>query len=168
MARKKIVLSYIGNDLNRKASLRKRRKGLINKIREISILCAVDACAIIYSPNNRVPEVWPSPERARALLARYLAVPKIERADKELNPESFMRKRINKIKEKLVRITKENKQRDMRWFMYRCLAGRDDMYRLDMRDWTEMDWVINQVIREIRVRMEKFNQWDRGFKNDEI
>ncbi|KAL3652934.1 hypothetical protein CASFOL_002615 [Castilleja foliolosa] len=163
MARKKIVLSYIVNDINRKASLRKRRRGLVNKVKEISTLCAVDACAVIYSPNNHVPEVWPSPERARALLARYLAVPKIERGDKELNPESFMRKRIKKIREKMVRISKENKQTDLHRFMYRCMAGRDNMNCLDISDWTEMDCVVNQVIWDIRMRMEKFVVIGGGF-----
>ncbi|GFQ04300.1 agamous-like mads-box protein agl80 [Phtheirospermum japonicum] len=156
MARKKVALAYIRNDASRKASLKKRKRGLINKVREISTLCAVDACVVIYTPHNRVPEVWPSLEQARVVLTHYLAVLEIDRYDKELDPESFMLKRLRKKREKLERIRRENKRKHLEWFMYRCMAGRDNMDCFDMRDRAEMGWVINQVMRDIRSRMEKF------------
>ncbi|KAL3652931.1 hypothetical protein CASFOL_002612 [Castilleja foliolosa] len=74
-----------------------------------------------------------------------------------------MRKLIKKTRERMVRISKENKQRDLHCFMYRCMAGRDNMNYLDTRDRTEMDSVINQVIWDIRMRMEKFVVIGGGF-----
>ncbi|QCD91395.1 Transcription factor [Vigna unguiculata] len=68
MARKKLDLTYIINDSKRKTTLKKRKHGLIKKMNEITTLCGIEACAIIYSPNDPQPEVWPSePEVQRKI-----------------------------------------------------------------------------------------------------
>ncbi|KAL6135268.1 hypothetical protein ACLB2K_067496 [Fragaria x ananassa] len=60
MTRKKVKLTYITNDSARKATFKKRKMGLMKKVRELTTLCDIDACAIIYSPYDSQPEVWPS------------------------------------------------------------------------------------------------------------
>ncbi|GFP81367.1 mads-box transcription factor pheres 2 [Phtheirospermum japonicum] len=71
MARKKITLAFTKNKTNRKASFRKRRKGLIKKVKEIITLCNVEACAISFSPYDESTIIWPSPEGALAVLKHY-------------------------------------------------------------------------------------------------
>ncbi|KAK7302125.1 hypothetical protein RJT34_13005 [Clitoria ternatea] len=36
--------------------------GLMKKVQEISVLCGIDACAIIYGPNDLEPNIWLSVE----------------------------------------------------------------------------------------------------------
>ncbi|KAF5764506.1 putative transcription factor MADS-type1 family [Helianthus annuus] len=50
MTRKKVKLAFIMNDSARKATYKKRKKGLMKKVNELSTLCGIDACVIIYSP----------------------------------------------------------------------------------------------------------------------
>ncbi|MBA0729099.1 hypothetical protein Golax_025374 [Gossypium laxum] len=57
MIRKKVKLAYITNDSSRKGNYRKRKKGLMRKMSELSTLCGIGACAIIYSPYESQPEV---------------------------------------------------------------------------------------------------------------
>ncbi|KAL2471346.1 MADS-box domain-containing protein [Abeliophyllum distichum] len=52
MTRGKLKFEYISNDSERKASFRKRKKGLLNKAHELCALCGVEACAIIFCPMN--------------------------------------------------------------------------------------------------------------------
>ncbi|CAN0921019.1 Agamous-like MADS-box protein AGL80 [Linum grandiflorum] len=59
MTRKKVKLAYITNDSARKATYNKRNKGLIKKVSELSTLCDVQACAIVYSLYHTQPEIWP-------------------------------------------------------------------------------------------------------------
>ena len=33
----------------------------MKKVSELSTLCGIEACAIVYSPYDAQPEVWPSP-----------------------------------------------------------------------------------------------------------
>ncbi|KAG8051966.1 hypothetical protein GUJ93_ZPchr0001g30879 [Zizania palustris] len=71
MARKKISLQRIANNSNRRATFRKRRKGLIKKTSELATLCDVDACLVIYGEGDSQPEVWPSVPQATALLDHF-------------------------------------------------------------------------------------------------
>ncbi|MBA0700471.1 hypothetical protein Goari_022401 [Gossypium aridum] len=50
MIRKKVKLAYITNDSSRKATYKKRNKGLMKRMSELSTLCGINACAIMYSP----------------------------------------------------------------------------------------------------------------------
>ncbi|KAL3849601.1 hypothetical protein ACJIZ3_011483 [Penstemon smallii] len=60
------------NNSERKISFKKRKKGLTKKVdQELSTLCGVDACAIIYSQYENQPVVWPSPEVTTSMLTRY-------------------------------------------------------------------------------------------------
>ncbi|KAJ6434469.1 hypothetical protein OIU84_018060 [Salix udensis] len=56
MTRKKVKLAYITNDSARKATFKKRKKGLMKKVSELSTLCGIEACAIICSPYDAQPE----------------------------------------------------------------------------------------------------------------
>ncbi|KAJ6749931.1 hypothetical protein OIU85_000547 [Salix viminalis] len=60
MARKKVKLMWIVNDAARKASLKKRRDGLLKKVSELTILCGIEAFVIIYCPDDPEPAIWPS------------------------------------------------------------------------------------------------------------
>ncbi|GLU17378.1 hypothetical protein SLE2022_337480 [Rubroshorea leprosula] len=69
MTRKKVKLQYISNDSARKASFKKRKKGLMKKASELTTLCGIDAGAIVYSPYDSQPEIWPSPARVQRVLS---------------------------------------------------------------------------------------------------
>ncbi|PPS16936.1 hypothetical protein GOBAR_AA03639 [Gossypium barbadense] len=61
MIRKKVKLVYITNDSSRKATYKKRIKVLMKKMSELSTLCGINTCAIMYSPYESQLKVWPSP-----------------------------------------------------------------------------------------------------------
>ncbi|KAG8391407.1 hypothetical protein BUALT_Bualt01G0184400 [Buddleja alternifolia] len=140
--------------LKRKASFRKRMKGLIKKVAELSTLCGVDACVIIYSPYHEEPMVWPSREGAEAVLSRFNALSEMERRRKMVNLDIFIRQRIKKAEEQLHRMRKENKRIELEMFMYRCIAGKASITDFDTRDAEEMRRVVNQTLENINARME--------------
>ncbi|MBA0635560.1 hypothetical protein Godav_021989, partial [Gossypium davidsonii] len=43
---------------------------------EMSTLCGTDACAIMYSPYESQPKVWPSPIRVQQVLSKFKMIPK--------------------------------------------------------------------------------------------
>ncbi|CAD5332769.1 unnamed protein product [Arabidopsis thaliana] len=62
MGMKKVKLSLIANERSRETSFMKRKNGIMKKLYELSTLCGVQACTLIYSPFIPVPESWPSRE----------------------------------------------------------------------------------------------------------
>ncbi|XP_056847458.1 agamous-like MADS-box protein AGL80 [Raphanus sativus] len=62
MTRRKEKHAFIVNNSSRKTTYKKRKRGLLKKAHEIFTLCEIYAGAIIYSPYDPTPEVWPSVE----------------------------------------------------------------------------------------------------------
>ncbi|KAF5469888.1 hypothetical protein F2P56_010447 [Juglans regia] len=128
MTRKKVNFAYIANDSARKATFKKRKKGLLKKMSELSTLCAVQTCAIIYSPYDPEPEVWPSPLGAQSVIARFKSMSKAEQSRKMVNQESFLGQRITKSEELLMKQHIENRESEMTQVMYRSLVMLMEKY----------------------------------------
>ncbi|CAA2986714.1 agamous-like MADS-box AGL80 [Olea europaea subsp. europaea] len=123
MTRKKVKLAFITNDSARKATFRKRKKGLMKKLSELSTLCGIDICAIIYSSYESQPEVWPDNRGIHRVLAQFKGMPEMEQSKKMVNQESFIRQRIAKASEQLKKQHKENREKQITPVMYQCLTG---------------------------------------------
>nr|XP_016435742.1 PREDICTED: agamous-like MADS-box protein AGL80 [Nicotiana tabacum] len=157
MTRKKVKLAFITNDSARKATFKKRKKGLMKKVSELSTLCGIDACAIIYSPYENQPEVWPNTMGAQRVLAEFKRMPEMEQSKKMVNQESFIRQRIAKASEQLKKQSKENREKEMTEVMYQCLAGKG-LQNLNLGDLNDLDWVVDQNLKEINKRIEAFKK----------
>ncbi|XP_009774462.1 agamous-like MADS-box protein AGL80 [Nicotiana sylvestris] len=157
MTRKKVKLAFITNDSARKATFKKRKKGLMKKVSELSTLCGIDACAIIYSPYENQPEVWPNTMGAQRVLAEFKRMPEMEQSKKMVNQESFIRQRIAKASEQLKKQSKENREKEMTEVMYQCLAGKG-MQNLNLGDLNDLGWVVDQNLKEINKRIEAFKK----------
>ncbi|CAA2986713.1 agamous-like MADS-box AGL80 [Olea europaea subsp. europaea] len=113
MTRKKVKLAFISNDCARKATFKKRKKGLIKKVSELSTLCGIDICAIIYSPYESQPDVLLDNHGVHRVLAQFKRMPEMERSKKMVNQESFIRQRISKASDQLKKQHKENREKEI-------------------------------------------------------
>ncbi|KAL8500590.1 hypothetical protein ACS0TY_020245 [Phlomoides rotata] len=154
MTRKKITLAYIKNDSDRRASFKKRKSGLIKKVSELSTLCGVDACAIIYSQFEAEPEVWPSVLGAQRVLARFRKLNTVDRTRKMVNQETYTRQRIKKAEDHLSRLRKENKRKQMERFMFENLYGNATLDHFNLKHAPDLGFVINQTLWDIRFQLE--------------
>ncbi|CAM8965867.1 unnamed protein product [Rhodiola kirilowii] len=162
MTRQKVKLAFITNDSARKATYKKRKRGLIKKVNELSTLCGVDACAIVYSPYESQPEVWPpSAIAVQRVLGQFRRMPEMEQSKKMVNQETFLRQRISKTKEQLKKQLKDNREKEMTEVMFQCLAGKG-MMNLNMMDLNDLAWLIDQNLREIDNRCEKLIKKSEG------
>lgn len=157
MSRKKVKLTYISNDSARKATFKKRKKGLMKKVSELSTLCDVEACAIIYSPYDTQPEIWPSPLGVQRVLAKFKTMPEMEQSKKMVNQESFLRQRIEKAKEQLKKQRKDNREKEMTRVMFQSLTGKP-LQGLSMIDLNDLGWLIDQNLKEIHNKIKSLNE----------
>lgn len=153
MARKKVKLEWIANDSARKATFKKRKKGLTKKVSELSTLCDVKACMIIYGPAEPHAEVWPSAPEAMSVLARLKRLPEMEQSKKMMNQEALMRQRIRKLQEQLQRQDKENRELETALLMQQCLAGRS-LQDVAIEDVTALAWMAEVKMNKVRERMD--------------
>ncbi|EYU33267.1 hypothetical protein MIMGU_mgv1a023978mg, partial [Erythranthe guttata] len=74
MGRGKLKLELMRNEKSRRLSFKKRKDGLINKLHQLTTLCDVTACMIIFDDNSNYqePDIWPrDPEKVRRIVESY-------------------------------------------------------------------------------------------------
>ncbi|CAL9219772.1 unnamed protein product [Arabidopsis halleri] len=149
MTRKKLNLSYIANDSMRKATFNKRKKGLVKKIHELSVLCGIEACAVIYSPFNSNPEVWPSNPEVKNVVAKFEMLTKLEQEKKMVSHESFIRQNISKTIENNKKKMKDNAERTMKEAMFQLLSGKGEKLKLTDINREDLCKYIDQYLKEL-------------------
>ncbi|XP_024015704.1 agamous-like MADS-box protein AGL80 [Eutrema salsugineum] len=154
MTRKKVKLAFIANESSRKATFKKRKKGLIKKVNELSTLCGITACAIIYSPYDSNPEVWPSNSGVQRVISDLRMLPQMDQHKKMVDQESFLKQRIAKASEHLKRQNKDNREMEMTEVMFQCLVGKMGMFDLNIMDLNDLGYLIEQNLKEINRRIE--------------
>lgn len=165
MARRKVKLSFITNDGARKSTFKKRKKGIIKKVSEITTLCDIKAAAIIYSPYDSQPEVWPNHTAAHSLLTRFQNMPEMEKSRKMVDQETYLKQRIDKVREQIKKLQKENREKEVTRVMYDCLKGRT-LKDLQLRDINDLGWVIDRHLREIEIRKRAIKEEEEDRKQD--
>ncbi|MBA0729950.1 hypothetical protein Golax_022501 [Gossypium laxum] len=74
---------------------------------ELSTLCGINACAIMYSPYESQLEVWPSPIGGQQVLSKFKMILEMEQRKNMVNQESFLSQRTVKLlNEKISNIDK--------------------------------------------------------------
>ncbi|KAK1570521.1 hypothetical protein Q3G72_003062 [Acer saccharum] len=148
MTRKKVKLCYIVNDSARKATFKKRKKGLLKKVSELSTLCGIDACAIVYSPYDNQPDVWPSHHGVQRIVSQFKRMPEMEQSKKMVNQDSFLRQRIMKSNDQLKKQMKDNREKEMTELMFQTLVGRS-LHPFNIMDLNDLGWTIDQYLKDI-------------------
>ncbi|XP_057951182.1 uncharacterized protein LOC131145991 [Malania oleifera] len=157
MTRKKVKLGWIVNDSARKASLKKRRASLLKKVRELSTLCGVNACIIIYSPDEVEPAVWPSPPEVQNMLLHFQSLPELERSKKMMDQESYIKDRVARVQAQLRKQQRKNKELETSQIMDQIFQGRM-VESLSMREMDGVAWWVDEKKKEIRKRVQFFQQ----------
>ncbi|XP_017976532.1 PREDICTED: agamous-like MADS-box protein AGL80 [Theobroma cacao] len=152
MTKNTVKISYITKDSARKATFRKRKKGLLKKASELSTLCGIDASVIIYSPYNTQPEVWPSPTEAERVLSKFKKMPKMDQSMEMMSQESFLKRRIELANKQLKRQCRDNREEEITQVMFQCLAGQG-FENLNMMDLNDLEWLLEQNMRDIDRRI---------------
>ncbi|OIS96004.1 mads-box transcription factor 1 [Nicotiana attenuata] len=58
MGRKKVEIKRIGDKNSRQVTFSKRRKGLLKKAKELSILCDADVAVVVFSNRGRLYDFY--------------------------------------------------------------------------------------------------------------
>ncbi|KAL0890736.1 hypothetical protein Bca101_014719 [Brassica carinata] len=146
---------YVENDTSRKATFRKRKGGIMKKALELSTLCDVPVAVIIESEYNSVPEVFPASREAMGtLLAKWDKLSLVDRTKKMVNQETFLNQRIAKATEKCKKVTKENRELEVKKVMFDCLTEKTAPCLLGKNELLDLGGVVDQYIKGLNRRIE--------------
>lgn len=155
MARNRVKMTYIENDTSRKATFRKRKGGIMKKALELSTLCAVPVAVIVESEYNSVPEVFPASREAMGtLLAKWNDLSLVDKTKKMANQETFLNQRISKATDRCKKVTKENRELEMKKVMFDCLTEKTEPCFLGKNELRDLGGVVDQYIKGLNRRIE--------------
>ncbi|KAJ4771455.1 Agamous-like MADS-box protein AGL80 [Rhynchospora pubera] len=122
MRRKKVNLAWVPNEATRVANFNKRKKVLIKEAHELSMLCGVDTCMVIYGPQDPKPEVWASSNKdAFKVFAQFKNMSQLEQCQM-------------KERERLCNFEQENKKLETKLLMHEVIAGHRCLSDLTIDD----------------------------------
>ncbi|XP_045810085.1 agamous-like MADS-box protein AGL80 [Trifolium pratense] len=148
--RNKLKLAFVASDSQRKITYNKRKKSLTKKIDELTTLCGVDACVIIFSNFHLDPEIWPSQSsEVQRILTKFKTYSEFEQGKKKLSHESYLMKRITKSREQLAKLEKNNGELQKSLILYQCLANEIPVDTLNLDVLNDVDCEINRKLAEI-------------------
>jgi hypothetical protein len=156
MTKKKVRLAFISDDSARKATYKKRKKGIIKKVSELTILCGIPACAIISNPFDSKIEVWPDLAGAKQIIERYQNSSVINGA-KNVNQESFLLQRITKAREQLKKLKHDNHEKEMTIRMIEYMKNKQLPNDLSVSDLKEFEKLIEKNLKEIDNKIVELN-----------
>ncbi|KAI3418645.1 MADS-box domain-containing protein [Psidium guajava] len=167
MTRKKVTLAYTANDAARKATFKKRSKGLMKKVRELRTLCGIEASAIVYDSQQAEPEVWPSMLGARCAIARFKNMSEMDQSKRMVNQQGFIRQRIQKAMEQLKRQLRENREKEICQVMYRALVSQP-LQGLTIVDLNDLGWMLEKTEKEIEEKIKKLKNMAPGSEQEAL
>ncbi|KAK8276315.1 hypothetical protein V6Z12_D10G190900 [Gossypium hirsutum] len=98
---------------------------------EMSTLCGVDTCAIMYSPYKSQPEVWPFPIGFQQLLSKLEMIPEMEKSKNMLDQKTFLSQKITKVAEQLKNHCKENWEKEITQVIFNNICGKGVIHGLN-------------------------------------
>nr|XP_016433373.1 PREDICTED: agamous-like MADS-box protein AGL80 [Nicotiana tabacum] len=126
MARKNI------NERGSSVVLQERMETLFKKAEELSILCGVEIGIVVFSPHKKNAEYeWPSRDKFKQLLMRFLDKPLVERLKKLTTHEEFLRKEIEKNVRKID--PQKTEEKEMEQLFKQLYHGKKTVFELDRR-----------------------------------
>ncbi|KAG6536679.1 hypothetical protein ZIOFF_001739 [Zingiber officinale] len=155
MGRKKVKLAWITNDATRRTTFEKRKKGLVKKVSELATLCGVEACLVVYGPQDAAeaePEVWPSPAETARVATRFNSMPEMYRWRKMTDQEDFLRQRVAKLQDQLRRQDRESRELEVSLFAHEIMAGGRILDDADLNDAMGLVQMIDMKLKLILSR----------------
>ncbi|KAK1272523.1 Agamous-like MADS-box protein AGL80 [Acorus gramineus] len=155
MARKKTKMAYITDDANRRRTFAKRKKGLLKKVSELSVLCGVPACALVTAPGEPNHDIWPSIVGADALISQLKDLPAPDQDKRSLDQEKYLARTVSRLRDQLRKVEKENQEAEAKAEVLRCLCGADDDARGARADVREVCALVEGTARAVAERIER-------------
>lgn len=155
MARKKLKLAFISDEMTRKSTYKRRKKGMMKKVNELATLCGISVCAIICNPLDSETEVWPNPEVANKVMERFKNACVVNKS-RNVNHESFMMQRIVKAQNELKMQRQDNYEKEMTLSMFQFMLGQN-LPNITVQEIKEIHKIIDKNIREIENKLAALN-----------
>ncbi|CAN1251851.1 Agamous-like MADS-box protein AGL36 [Linum perenne] len=137
--------------------MRKRRDNILKKARELSILCGVQVLCIVYSVDEPGVRVWPSDDpEAKEVMARYMAMPEMERFRHAIDQETYLKNMIKKVENRGSVLNKKMNELELAWLMDMGQNGKG-FNEMDMYETSTLSMLLKEKLGELRKKAKRYD-----------
>ncbi|XP_050914250.1 agamous-like MADS-box protein AGL80 [Lathyrus oleraceus] len=116
--KRKITSKLIENFSQRKMCYKTRLKGLFTKMEQVTTLCDLQACAVVFGPGDATPSMWPSCDAAEKLIHKFESMPEHARFNNVTDQLSFLKEKGKRLQATLDKIMEDNEDTLMGSYLY--------------------------------------------------
>ncbi|XP_021752522.1 uncharacterized protein LOC110718028 [Chenopodium quinoa] len=122
---------------------------------ELSVLCGVDAYAIIYGKDEQAPVVLPTSEdEAKRIISDYrIKSAELDPSQRGFNQFTFLNDSVIKAKERLLKLERKNCDKQIANMVSDILSGKLSLDQVNPNDLGDLLSVIEDKIRNIQYRI---------------
>lgn len=124
---------------------------MFKKTKEFSVLADVKSCAVVYGPEEVDPAFFPSYEVVKGMFDKFMSMSMVERSQKMLTHEGYLRQRITGEIEKRDREKRKNDKREAQEEMNKIFEG-SDLRELDIGRLNELSLLVVEKLKELEER----------------
>lgn len=132
----------------------------MKKVSELSTLCDVNACAVVYSPDSNEPVFWPSRPEVEQLLVRYQSFSQVERSRKMVNHEGYLKEQINKLIGQKKKLVAKNKELENTYLMQQLYLSGKTTSEFANDEMCSLFYYVSEKNKEIERRIELLGRTD--------
>lgn len=149
---RKIRLARIEDERKRKSTFKKKRGMLFKKLEELSILCDVKAAAIVYSPGEDVPIVWPSHEEVVTRITKFNRSKESFNAPKMVDQESYLADKVVQVAAEIKKEVQKNEEREAKLITNQIICKDVDVKQLDRKQQETTLAFLTSYLKQLEIR----------------
>ncbi|CAN0857498.1 Agamous-like MADS-box protein AGL36 [Linum grandiflorum] len=155
--RTKVKLAFIENQAAKMTRLKNCPQSFIKKVEELSILCGVQAFAVVYHPEEPELVAWPTDKtEAQQVLMRYLTMSETKKSKNRLDHETYMKGVIGKMEHKLKIQQKRMNELELAYLMDEVHYGKG-LQEMDINGVNSLSLLLKNRLRGLREKAERLN-----------
>ena len=155
MAHKKVNLQWISNNATRRATYKRRSQGLEKKASELTTLCGIKSCVVMYGQGEAQPKVWPSDEEAKELLMKFNSTLDICSLKKTKNQEEFLHSRSVRLHEQVSKLDLENRECETLDLLHDSMyGGRPGLIGTDKDELVNLSEMVDMKMSKAKAQLQ--------------
>ncbi|GER44895.1 MADS-box transcription factor family protein [Striga asiatica] len=152
MVRSKVKYEFVADDRTRRETFKKRKIGLLKKLKELGTLCDVEACGVIINSEGTQLETWPSPNEASTTIQKFLALPSSSHTNHRVDQVGFLRQNLSRLSKNLDKETQKVHSLEKELFLAESVA-REEATVHDPYELHDMIHFLEKKIKMVECRI---------------
>ena len=155
MPRRKVKIE---NDTQRRATYKKRQKVAFKKAQELSILCDCEVASVRYSEYHTEPVVYPNYQASLDTYNKFKALSSSAQSKHMMTTEEFIKKLIDKKKDQLYKLQRENDLKEKTNMMHEVARGKKISKDINGNDLNDLMYAMKrnlEMFRKLKIKADE-------------